>query len=309
MAVASSEVPTMNLRGFFSPVVIVALCVFGGSGIDALVKGLAVSVPVIVLLAWRFMFGGIYMLAAYRLARLARPSWQAIRFHFMRTSIHISAAFLFFWGLTQLALAEATVLGFTAVLMVPPLGALILGETINKWSLGAALIGFGGAALALSASTGGAPEGTNRLLGAGAGLLSAFLYAVSLVLIRLRSRQEDPLTIAMFTNVFPGLMLLPFVFGSLPNLELAFVPVFALLGAMGAVLWYLMSYAYGTAPAQRLAPLEYTALVWASILGFVFFDEVPGWQLYVGAAIIIGACLLVAFEEKQAAPAHSHTET
>ncbi len=288
----------MELRTVFSPVLIVAFCVLGGSGIDALVKGLAASVPIIVLLAWRFMFGAIYMLVAFRLARRARPSWRAIRFHTLRTGIHISSAFLFFWGITQLALAEATVLGFTAVLMVPPLGALILGEPISKWSLGAALIGFGGAALALSAGTGGAPEGTNRLLGAGAGLLSAFLYAVSLVLIRLRARREDPLTIAMFTNVLPALMLLPFLIGSVGTVDLTYIPVFALLGAMGALLWFLMSYAYGKAPAQRLAPLEYTALVWASIIGIFFFGEVPGWQLYLGALIIIAACLLVAFEER-----------
>ncbi len=288
----------MALRSVFSPVLIVALCVLCGSGIDALVKGVAMSVPVIVLLAWRFMFGGSYMLTAFVLAKRARPSWRAVRFHLMRTAIHISSAFLFFWGVTQLALAEATVLGFTAVLMVPPLAALILGERVSKLSLGAALIGFGGAALAVSASTSGAPEETNRLLGAGAGLLSAFLYAVSLVLIRLRTRDEDPLTIAMFTNVFPGLMLLPVLIWSVPTVDMAFVPVFALLGAMGALVWYFMTFAYGRAPAQRLAPLEYTSLIWASVLGFVFFEEVPGWQLYVGAVIIIAACLLVAFEER-----------
>jgi len=293
----------MFARAPLSPVLVVTLCVLVGSMMDALIKGVTENVSVIVLLAWRFMFGGIYMLVAFRLARRPIPSWAALRFHIMRTSIHISAAFLFFWGITQLALAEATVLGFTAVLMVPPLGALILGEPISRWSLMAALIGFAGAALALSADTGGAPADTNRLLGAGAGLLSAFLYAVTLILIRLRSREEDPLTIAMFTNVLPGLLLLPFLFGSLPTLETAYVPVFALLGAMGALIWYFMTSAYGRASAQRLAPLEYTALVWASVLGMVFFEEVPGWQLYLGAMIIIAACLIVAFEERVTAPA------
>lgn len=288
----------MSARPLLSPVLIVAICVLFGSGIDALVKGVTANVSVLVLLAWRFMFGGVYMVIAFRLAKRPMPTWDALRFHMMRTGIHILSAFLFFWGLTHLALAEATVLGFTAVLMVPPLSALILGEKISKWSLGAALIGFGGAALALSANTGGAPEDTNRLLGAGAGLLSALLYALTLILIRLRSRKEDALTIAMFTNVLPAIMLLPVLFISLPEMDMAYVPIFALLGAMGAVIWYFMTLAYARAPAQRLAPLEYTALIWASVLGVVFFREVPGWQLYVGAAIIIGACLLVAFEDR-----------
>ena len=290
----------MFTRPLFSPVLIVTLCVLCGAGIDALVKGLTKNVAVIDLLAWRFLFGGLYMLIAFKLARRPMPSWAAVRFHIMRTSVHILAAFFFFWGLTQLALAEVTVLGFTAVLMVPPLGALILGESISKWSLGAAVIGFGGAALALSASTSGAPEDTNRLLGAGAGLLSALLYALTLILIRLRSRKEDALTIAMFTNVLPAIMLLPVLVISVPTLNTAYVPVFALLGGMGALVWYFMTIAYARASAQRLAPLEYTALIWASVLGVVFFNETPGWQLYLGALIIISACLLVAFEDRLA---------
>ena len=288
----------MMSRALFSPIIIVTLCVFSGSVIDALVKGLTQNVAVIDLLAWRFLFGGLYMLVAFKLAGKPMPSWAALRFHIMRTSVHILAAFFFFWGITQLALAEATVLGFTAVLMVPPLGALILGEPISKWNLGAAVIGFGGAALALSASTSGAPDDTNRLLGAGAGLVSAFLYALTLILIRLRSRKEDALTIAMFTNVLPAIMLLPFLFMSVPSLNVTYVPVFALLGGLGALIWYFMTLAYSRASAQRLAPLEYTALIWASVLGAVFFQEVPSWQLYVGAFIIIGTCLLVAFEDR-----------
>jgi len=70
------------------------------------------------------------------------------------------------------------------------------------------------------------------------------------------------------------------------------------LGALGYAVWYLMTLAYARAPAQRLAPLEYTALIWSGIFGSVFFAEYPGWQTWVGAAVIIAACLIVAFEER-----------
>jgi drug/metabolite transporter (DMT)-like permease len=60
----------------------------------------------------------------------------------------------------------------------------------------------------------------------------------------------------------------------------------------------LMTLAYARAPAQRLAPLEYSALIWSGLFGSVFFSEYPGWQTWVGAVIIIGACLIVAFEER-----------
>ena len=57
-----------------------------------------------------------------------------------------------------------------------------------------------------------------------------------------------------------------------------------------------MTLAYARAPAQQLAPLEYTALIWSAVFGLIFFDELPGWPLWAGAAIIIASCLIVAFD-------------
>ena len=76
------------------------------------------------------------------------------------------------------------------------------------------------------------------------------------------------------------------------------IPLFLMFGVLGYTTWYLMTLAYARAPAQRLAPLEYSALIWSGLFGSVFFQEYPGWQTWVGAVIIIGACLIVAFEER-----------
>ena len=169
----------------------------------------------------------------------------------------------------------------------------------------AALIGFAGAAFAISGGTSGGPEDGNRLLGAISTLVAAFTYALVIVLVRLRTRQEDSLTIVMFSNVMPCLILGAIVLGieaspawpglvTLPALDQ--MPTRAVIGFFGMSIWWMFTLAYARAPAQRLAPLEYTALIWAGLLGFVFFREMPSWQLYVGAGIIIGACLLVAFD-------------
>lgn len=280
-----------------SPILLAALCVAFGAVIDAIVKGVTAEAAVLTLLAWRFLFGGSFALSIYVAQGKPRPSARAVRFHAMRAVIQLASAFLFFWSLGQLALAEATVIGFTAALMVAPLASVILGEKVSRVSLSAAVAGFAGALFAISAETGGAPEDANRVLGAGAAFVAAFLYALTLVLVRLRAREEDPLTIVMFTNVFPALLLLPVLIAGLPALSIAYLPVFALLGALGFGVWWLFTIAYSNAPAQRLAPLEYTALIWAAILGGIFFGEVPGWRLYIGALFIIAACLIVAFQD------------
>ena len=62
-----------------------------------------------------------------------------------------------------------------------------------------------------------------------------------------------------------------------------------------------MTLAYANAKAQTLAPFEYTGLIWSSLLGYVFFHEIPSLRLYAGAGVIILACLVVAFETHFAA--------
>ncbi len=281
-----------------SPLLIAALCIALGSVIDATVKGLALSMAVPAIVAWRFLVGGSIALGVYRARPRPLPSLRAIRFHALRGAVQVTSALLFFWSLTQLALAEATVIGFTSALMIAPLGAVILKEPVTRTSAIAAATGFLGAIFAVSAATGGAPETGQRVAGAAAAFLAAFLYAVTLVLIRLRSREEDPLTIAMFSNVFPALFLSPLLVLSLPGLDVSALPVLVLLGILGFTVWWLFSIAYSRAPAQKLAPIEYTALIWSGLLGAAFFGEVPGWRLYAGAVIIIAACLIVAVEDR-----------
>ncbi|MEL7128044.1 MAG: DMT family transporter [Pseudomonadota bacterium] len=281
-----------------SPLWIYALGVALGCVVDAIVKGVTAEMAVSTLLAWRFFFGGGFAMAAYIHARKPAPSWPAIRFHTFRATIQLLAAFLFFWALTQRSLADVTVIGFTAALMLAPIARVVLGEKITGLSIGAALVGFAGATFAISAETAGAPLGGNRALGAAAGFASAFLYALTLVLVRLRAREEDTLTIVTFTNVIGGLLLLPMTVWTLPGMDWSDFPVLVFLGALGTGVWFLFTIAYANAPAQRLAPIEYTSLIWAALLGAVFFGEVPGWQLYIGAVIIIAACLLVAFESR-----------
>ena len=281
-----------------SPLLIYAIGVALGCGLDAIFKSVAAELAVITILAWRFFFGGGFTLAAYIAAKKPAPKWPAIRFHTLRAAIQLVSAFLFFWALTQLSLAEVTVIGFTAALMVAPVARVVLGEQITPVSLVAALIGFSGAAFAISAETSGAPVDGDRLLGALAGFASAFLYALTLVLVRLRSRKEDTLTIVTFTNTLGGILLLPVLIYAIPTMNWAYIPVLLLLGALGTSVWWLFTYAYANAPAGRLAPIEYTSLIWAAALGGIFFGEVPGWRLYIGAMVIIAACLIVAFESQ-----------
>lgn len=280
------------------PIILVCVGVIFGCGIDAMMKYVMQGgTSVITATTWRYTLGSVIMVALFAAARRPFPALPAIRFHALRSLAQVISAFCFFYSLTQIALAEAVVMGFTAALMIAPIARVILGERMSPVTIAASLVGFCGAALAATAETTGAPIDGNRLLGTFSVLASAVLYALNIVLLRLRTKEEDSLTLVTFMNVFPALFLAPFMFlfsAPLP-IETSWSP---LIGAacFGIGIWWLMTMAYARAKAQTLAPFEYTGLIWSALLGYVFFQEVPGWRVWAGAAIIITACLIVAFE-------------
>ncbi|MEM5516544.1 DMT family transporter [Henriciella sp. AS95] len=288
----------MLARLLAAPMLIAVVAIAMGTGIDAAVKGVAPDAGLQHLLAWRFLFGGIIAFAVFKAKRRPAPKAEAIRFHTLRGLLQLFCAFTFFYALTQLRLAEATALGFTAALMVAPVARLVIGEKISPVAVGAAIIGFLGVLLAVAGSgqTGAVEAGNNRTLGLVALFSSTIGYAFVLVLLRMRATKEDATTIAMFTNVVPAIALLPVTFGLFGFTTLSLLPIFLLFGLAGYSVWFLMTLAYAKAPAQRLAPIEYTALIWSAILGLVFFDEWPGWQLWAGAVIIIASCMIVAVD-------------
>ncbi|MEO1187772.1 MAG: DMT family transporter [Pseudomonadota bacterium] len=280
------------------PLLIALFAIGLGSGIDAIVKGVAPEAGLHHLLAWRFLFGGVIAFAVFRAQNRPAPSWEATRFHTFRGLIQLGGAFTFFYALMHLPLAVATIIGFTAALMVPFLAWMLMRERVSPVTLFATVIGFAGAALAITGRPQSGAASDQWILGAISCFAAAFLYALMLVMLRMRATKEDATTIAMFTNVVPGIAMLPVTLGFFGAVDWADILIFLMLGTLGYVMWYLMTLAYARAPAQRLAPLEYTALIWSGIFGSVFFAEYPGWQTWLGAAIIIGACLIVAFEER-----------
>ena len=281
-----------------APLLIAVIAIAMGSAIDAVVKGVAPDAGLQYLLAWRFLFGGLIALAVFRAQKRPTPSWESIRFHSMRGVVQLACAFLFFYALMHLPLAVATIIGFTAALMVPFVARVLMGERLSSVALIATMIGFAGAAFAVTGRPQGGAVSEHWVLGTASCFLAAFLYALILVMLRMRATKEDATTIAMFTNLVPAIAMLPVTFGLFGAVDWRDIPIFMMLGVIGYAVWYLMTLAYARAPAQRLAPLEYSALIWSGVFGSIFFAEYPGWQTWLGALIIIAACLIVAFEER-----------
>jgi len=271
------------------------------SGVDALMKHLSLAMGAYNALLWRTMAGVAIGALVFFGQRHAWPSRPAMRIHLLRGSMSSLMAILFFWGLARVPLAQGVALAFVAPLIALYLAALILKEKIERRAILASMLGFAGVLVILGGQA-EAEMGPDAFRGALAILVSAALYAWNIILMRQQAQVARPVEIAFFTN---GIMCFGFVLAA-PFLAVApaigHAPALfgAALLAFGSLI--LLSWAYARAEAQFLAPVEYTAFVWASLLGYLVFAEPVQPLTLVGAAMIVVACLIAARKGPQPLP-------
>jgi len=265
------------------------------SGMDVVMKGLSLEIGAYNAMLWRSI---ISVLLAGLLFLWSRPTWPAgaaIRLHVWRGLIVSIMAFLFFWGLKYLPVAEAIGLTFIAPLIALYLAKVLLHEKIGQKSVAASLIGLLGAVVIVTGRLSGE---YNEEIGKGiaAILMSAVLYAYNLILLRQQALIAGPFEIAFFQNCT-----VIFLFGCLAPF-LAVVPTLTLLpnlaGAalLGVISLLMMSWAYARAPANELIPVEYTAFIWAALFGWLVFGEQVTLTTVMGTALIVVGCLVSAWQ-------------
>lgn len=258
---------------------------------DAVIKAQMQSHPFIVALFMRFAMGGLVALGVLAIVRPPRPTQASLIGNLVRVPVVVLTAGSFFYSISVLPLAEALTLSFLAPVFVALLGALILKETIDR-RIGIAL-GFGLAGMLVMVWPRLQGGVTGAELGVAAALFSAVSYAFNLILLRRIAQREHPAVIVAFQNCGPALCVaLPAVFAFVP-MTAADIGIYLTAGALGVAGHLTLTAAFARAPASRLAPIEYTALVWASLLGFFAFGEVPLWTTYAGALLIVAGAFAV----------------
>jgi S-adenosylmethionine uptake transporter len=273
------------------------------SVMDAVMKHLVLAIGAFDAVLWRTLLG-TFIAAAIWLPR--RPRWPdraTLRIHIERGLVMAPMGWLFFWGIGQVPLAQAIALAFVAPLIALYLAAILLGEKIKRRAILASLLGFAGV-LVIFAAQATADLGPDALLGSLAILVSAGLYAYNIILMRRQALVADPVEVAFFMSaVVAGsyLLLAPWL-ASPPPVATEGLPILvAALLSIGSHM--LLSWAYARAEAQHLAPVEYTAFLWASLLGFLVFAEPVRPLTLLGAVFIVAACLLAATRRPATAPA------
>jgi drug/metabolite transporter (DMT)-like permease len=217
----------------------------------------------------------------------------------LRAALSIPMVWCFFTGLKSLPLVEAITIAFVAPLFITMLSRPILGEVIGRRRWSAVAVGFLGVLVALRPGFGGLGTGPILII------ISAFSYALSMVLLRRFSGQEPTHNIFFYGSIGS------FVVAGFNSAPIWIDPdptdwgLLLLVGLWGVLGGYAVIRAYRLGEASMLAPLEYTALIWSVIFDFVLFDLRPVLAVLVGAAIVIGSNLYIAHREHRLGKAAS----
>lgn len=210
-----------------------------------------------------------------------------------RAVLILLAWFLFFSASRRLGLAELTTIYFAAPVLTVVLSVLVLKEAVSPGRWCAVLLGFTGVTVAAHPGSGVALGPALLTLGAAA------VWAFSGILARLISRTEGTLSQMIASNalfVLVSALALPWL-GRMPSpFEFGLMIVLGLAGGLGQIFMYE---GYRCAPASLVAPTEYTAFVWAFLLGFQIWGDVPARSVWIGAALIACAGALLVWSERK----------
>lgn len=273
----------------------VALLAIGAlSAMDAVMKGLTLDIGAFATLCWRSIAAVLLVAPLYLASRKRWPTRRAMKFHLARGVLMVPMAFLFFWGLAHVPMAQAIALAFVAPLIALVLAAVFLHEPVGKGMAAGSLLAFTGVALIL-VGQGRAELGEKALWGSLAILASALCYAVNIVVMRPQAQSAKPLEIAFFQFLIGGtgfwLAALAVGIPEYPaGLEWALL-LATLLSIAGML---LLAWAYARAGAAYLSSTEYSGFIYAAVLGWIVFGETVSAFTVAGAALIVGGCIMAA---------------
>ena len=244
----------------------------------------------------RFAMGALYAVPLWLWKRTpmpARPQW---RWHALRSGLLLVALLTWFDALQQLPLVQAVGVGYTAPLFIALLAMWVLRERPSRWIWAALAMGALGVGVALwpELSSTHLPGSDARLWGMAAAGVSAITYAGVVVVARHQAQHDALWTILLVQNLLPVLALAVPMLWLWQPMVASDIPILLLMGALATGGLLCITWAFSHIEASRAAPVEYTGLVWAALLGFLVFGEVPTvWSLSSAALITLGCLLLI----------------
>lgn len=270
------------LRGIFY--IILALVFI--SVLDATAKYLVRDYPVPMVTWTRYLFH----LLTFGVATLLMLGGRAMHtrrpgLHIVRGLLLVAMTLLFITATSLIPLAEATTISFITPLLVTAASALFLGERVGLHRWLSVVVGFIGVLVVIR------PGGSIVLSGALFAIGMAFCYAFYQIATRSLNRTENPWTTLLYTAVIGTVVssaFVPFYWATPDTKGLTLMVITGILGGFGH---FFIIKALQHAEASLLAPVFYVQIIYAIIIGYIVFGDLPDAWSIVGVALITGAGL------------------
>lgn len=215
--------------------------------------------------------------------------------HGLRIGCMTADSFCFYLATRTLPLADVMTFYLAAPLIITALSVPALGERVGRFRWAAVLVGFVGVLIALR------PSGASVSFGALVALSGAVMFAGAITTTR-KLRDTDWLGLIVWQFVGGGLVgLLASPIGWVPLHGMTPV-LMAVVGVLSMAAFVCITNALKIADASAVAPLTYTSIVWAGLLGWVIWGDVPDRNTAVGIVVIVASGLVVWWRERGRAP-------
>jgi len=261
--------------------------------LHVLIRYLSDDVHPIQMMFFRNLFG-LVMFAPWLLSH-GRAAFRTDRLpmHVLRSVLNVVAMFMFFTALSLTPVARATALAFTAPIFAALMSIVILREKfrIRRWV--ALLCGFAGTLMILR------PGILTIDLGAMLVLGSSLMWGVTLIVIKTLARTESSLTITAYMNLLLAL------FAFVPTLFVWTTPStvvwfwLVVIGISGTFAQMALAQAFRETDASTVLPFDFLKLIWTASLGYLLFAETIDIFVWLGAAIVLGSSIYLAYREAQ----------
>ncbi|MCX8999729.1 DMT family transporter [Rhizobiaceae bacterium BDR2-2] len=241
--------------------------------------------------------GGLAMLllvVAMRRERLSAYRSPKPLSHFMRAVFGASGGGALIYASANMPIVDATAIGLLYVVFVIPLGVLVLKERPSRRHLGAIAICCAGATIIMASRGAFTAFHLAYVVPAGIAVLGAALLAVEGLMIKMLSHSDRAMTVLLYVNTF-GILLMA------APAAMQWVPLspenaisFVLLGPLAVTAQYCIVRGYRLASLSIVGPVDYTWLIFAGLIGFLFFGEQPTLGVIAGSAIITAGGIMLA---------------
>ena len=276
-----------NLRG----VILMFIATICFSMMHALIRYMSAELHPFELAFFRNVFGLLVVMPWFMRHRLRPLKTNRLGLHALRAGINVMAMLMFFYALSITPLADVAALSFTAPIFATVLAILILGEVVGLRRWGAILFGFCGTLVLLRPGFETISGGEMLVV------VSASLWACTLIIIKILGRTESSVTIITYLilmmapiSAIPAAMV-----WSTPSVQQ--LGVMAVMGILGTSGQLLMTEALKEGDTNVVMPLDFLKMIWAVLLGFFIFGEVPGIFTWLGGGMIFASITYIAYRE------------